>query len=37
MVLIGSVRTNVILPLAVCRRVRVQSICDIHVACEFRP
>ena len=35
-VLIGSVRTNVILPLAVCRRVCVQSICDIHVACEFR-
>ena len=37
MVLIDSIRTNLILPLAVCRRVRVQSICDIHVACEFRP
>ena len=31
-VLIGGVRTNVILPLAVCGRVCVQSICDIHVA-----
>ena len=31
-VLIGSVRTNAILPLAVCGRVRVQSISDIHVA-----
>ena len=37
MVLIGSVKTNVILPLAVCRRVRDQSISDIHVVCEFRP
>ena len=31
-VLIGSVRTNVILPLTVCRRLRVLSICDGPVA-----
>ena len=31
-VLIGSIRINVILPLAVCGRVRVHSISDIHVA-----
>ena len=31
-VLIGSIRIIVILPLAVCGRVRVQSISNIHVA-----
>ena len=31
-VLVGSVRTNVILPLVVCGRVRVQSICDTQGA-----
>ena len=31
-VLIDSLRTNVILPLTVCRRLRVLIICDIHVA-----
>ena len=31
-VLVGGVRANVILPLTICSRVRVQSILPIHVA-----